>query len=316
MSDLATTADTTTTAAPVPPVEAPPPKPTDPPTKPPSDKSGKGAKASADMDRAFMALNRKEKKIDSDRKALFQEREAFRTEREQLEAKAKLAEELQTKLARLRDDEAIQKELLGEDFYERATRSRLDPEATERDRKAQEALKLRDDKIAALEKKINEITEGQQKKESEARQAEARRHNLAGLEKAVDELGDPALHLYSLDELLDAAPAAVVELKKEMAEDEWPTFRQIAEFLAKEAQPRYQRATEAEKKRANRAAEQGAPPAKKEPKEPSTVTTDAATKSAGKPRALSKEEQEAADDAAYLEELWRKEAEERKKKSS
>lgn len=319
MSDTTTVAETT--AAPETTAVAQPPEGK---AQPQADKPGDRRKrAEVDMDRAFTALDAKKDRLKRDREAFLKERDGFQAERDQLSTKAKELDELKAKLARVRSDEAAQKELLGEDFYDHLTKNRLDPEATEREQKIQAELQARDKKIDDLEKKINDLLTQQQTEKQQAATSEMRKHNLAGLQNAVDQLGDPALYLYSIEEMLDAAPAAVKELKEElrMGEDEWPTFLQIAERIAVDAKPRWQRATEAEKKRATKAADQAAPPANKpaakEPaKEPSTVTTEAATKAAGKPRVLSKEEQDAADDAAYLEEIWKKEAEERKKKKS
>lgn len=319
MSDTTPVAETTaapeTTAAVTPPEGKPQAQP---------DKPGdKRKRAEINIDKAFTALDRKTDRFKRDREAFLKERETFDSERQQLSSKAKELDELKAKLARVRSDEAAQKELLGEDFYDHLTKNRLDPEATERDRKLQAELQARDKKIDDLEKKIGDLLMQQQTNEQQAIAAEQRKHNLAGLQAAVDQLGDPALYLYSVEEMLEAAPAAVKELKAEleMGDDEWPTFLQIAERIAIDAKPRWQRATEAEKKRATKAADQAAPPAgkpaTKEPaKEPTTVTTAAATKPAGKPRQLSKEEQEAEEDAEYMKSLWKKTDEEKQKKKA
>lgn len=300
-------------AAETPALDTPPPSPPPSPPAPSSASEPKPAKntpsdPAAAVDKAFVALNRKEKSLKDKVTKFAQERDAFEQAKRDLLTKAAQAEELEAKLKRLRDDADLQREVLGEDFYERLTARQLDPQGTAAADKLRQELAARDKKIEDLTKQVSEFISSQNESKVQAQRAQARAANKSGLEAALEELGDPALYLYDIEELLDNAPKIAEAIKAKSGD--WPTYREIVEQMAEEARPRWQRATEAQKRRAERAqqteskakgAEKGAD---KAPPGPRSVSTDNATTPAGKPRKVDPDEEAFEEDAELLKRLW------------
>lgn len=268
MSDV----ETTTTAEPTTGAPEATTTATPPPAEPPKPAAKKDAASDLDrwrakLDRQAEANKRKLDEIHESRRQLEEERKAH-------VEKLTKAEQLEQKLARLKegDPEAF-KEVAGDDFFDKLTRSQLDPEATRQQAEIRKALEQRDSEIAALKK---EMADWKRQQEDQQRQAEMQRQGEVFLATARARDTDE-LSIYDDGELFALANHFGSQLARDLGRD--PTMAEVIDAIVEhEARPRFERL---QKRGYTKAA---APPAAKKPApptEPSTVTAADATAPTG-----------------------------------
>lgn len=213
-----------------------------------------------DLDRAFMALNRKKEAAKRDRLALENDRKALVAERE-----AHAKELALLKRLRERDDGAVA-EVLGEDFFDRETQRRLDPEGAAKEKALRDQLSARDQQIQELRARLDRLDQ-----ERQAVDVQRQQRNL--IDKARAE-NYPELKILDDEEMIDLADRLATKIAAETGQD--PLISDLIKAIADHVRPRYTKLREL----------LGAfvkvdPPKKAPPKAPTTLTAADASTPAG-----------------------------------
>lgn len=251
------------------PIEATDPTPTDPTPEPVE--ATKPAEKEPDLDRAFMALKRKREAAARDRQALENDRRALAAERE-----AHAKEIALLKRVRERDDTALT-ELLGEDFFDRETQRRLDPEGAAKEKALRDQLSARDQQLQELRARLDRLDQ-----ERQTVQIQAQQRSL--LDKARAHAA-PELRILEDHELIGMADRIATKIEEETGQP--PLITDLLAAIAEETRPRYKRLQELIG--APTAAKPAA--AKVAPKAPASVTAEDASTPAGTRGRTSDEEQ-------------------------
>lgn len=216
-------------------------------------------KEEPDLDRAFMGLKRKREAAKRGREELENGRRTLAAEREAMAKERALIERLR------RGDEDALKEAMGDDYFDKLTSRRLDPEGAAKDKAWQDKLDERDKKIDAL---IARLDGYEQERAAVVRQQEQR-----SLLEAAAKADHPELKILRDQDVISLADRLAVQIHKETGQ--YPTITSLLGLIAEEVRPEYERLK----------GHFGAPPPaapkvekKPAPKSPTTITAkDAAT---------------------------------------
>lgn len=218
--------------------DAPPPEATEAiegaePTEPQDAKAGAKPKKEPDLDRAFMGLKRKRESLAQERTAFLKERQSFQQQQtEARQREAELAKKAAIVDAIAAGDEEALAQVMGEDFFDKLTHRRLNPERAE----IEKAVKTQ---LAQYEKLLQEQRAKIEAIDAERRQAAVHQMRAAFVQSARS-LQLDELDLLDDEEIVQHADAISAAWRQEHGED--PTFDQLARAIAAKEARRLERA--------------------------------------------------------------------------
>lgn len=216
-------------------------------------------KEDPDLDRAFMGLKRKREAVRREREELENGRRTLAAEREAMAKERALFERLR------RGDEDALKEAMGDDYFDKLTSRRLDPEGAAKDKAWQDKLDESDKKIAALMARLDGY--------EQERAAAVHQQQQRSLLEAAAKADHPELKILRDQDVIRIADQLAAQIHKETGQ--YPTVSGLLSLIAEEVRPEYERL-----KGHFGAPPPAAPKAEKKPapKSPTTITAkDAAT---------------------------------------
>lgn len=219
-------------------------------------------KEDPDLDRAFMGLKRKREAARREREEIENGKRALAAEREAMAKERALIERL-----RQGDEDAL-KEAMGEDYFDKLTRRRLDPEGAAAERAWKEQLSARDKQIQELRDRLD--------RDAQERAALVHQQQQRSLLDAAAKADHPELKILRDQDVIRIADRLAEQIHKETGQ--YPTVSSLLGMIAEEVRPEYERL-----KGHFGAPPPAAPKAEKKPapKSPTTVTAADASTPAG-----------------------------------